>query len=436
MELKIESNEQKRYSVELYRYSSYIHFGRLIEELTAVQKKHESECFSQLLNLNSFNDICKYLETNDIETKFYDLFKKIIIENIIFSSTSHVFISNIEPNSSKESIEEKISLITKEFTGIHQSNSIQNFYNKIDELLIDESKKIHFPAIYEDGDNIIVFSVTRILKQEKPIIVPCMLKFDLTHDKMYSFMCNKFNNLNKKDENDITTINFFHKEIISKLGMLGIQEVLIDNLKKSEYEKKLFLECNRLNVSLIEDYQKEFLQEKTGISKSIKSVIKTLSSIESISLGESEKEKIENQIQSICVGEYITQNVNALQLRKKAITKGLYAYPTKIRFLGDDASRGDTKSTNLRHPLPVHEIFHSLNTSFKYFESIEELRLAWFDSDFSKSNSDLKQSTTVSQTTIKISSGRVIINFFSRSKKNKEMILYVLRKLQEIIEPS
>lgn len=171
------------------------------------------------------------------------------------------------------------------------------------------------------------------------------------------------------------------------------------------------------------------------MDKSIERVIRNLSKLDGVTLGKSVKGKIRNQIESICVGEFMTQNLNAYDLRKKAKEKKMYGYPTKIRFIGDGASRGDTKSTNSGHPLPVHEIFHSLNTSFEYFESIIELRLAWFDHEIFRNNTKYAKTTSVSQTTIKITAGKIIINYYTKEKKDKEMINYILKTIQGIVEP-
>lgn len=113
--------------------------------------------------------------------------------------------------------------------------------------------------------------------------------------------------------------------------------------------------------------------------------------------------------------------------------KGLQGYPTKIKFDGLDSSSGGTRSSNRNSPLPIHEIFHSINTSFVYFGTIKECRIAWFNKYLFPNKKEFLNKSSVSQANIKISSGKVLINILRQTNKNEVMVNYVISEVIKII---
>ncbi|MFI1243535.1 hypothetical protein ACI2LD_10910 [Enterococcus casseliflavus] len=129
----------------------------------------------------------------------------------------------------------------------------------------------------------------------------------------------------------------------------------------------------------------------------------------------------------------MTENCDGLVLRKKALEKGLHGYPTRIQYKSKDASNSKTVSKGAKVPLPIHEIFHSINTVFKDNSVLNEVRIAWFEKYLFKSEGKYENTSGVKQTSIDITNKYLAINFNSHSTTNKEMVEFVLQEIRTVL---
>lgn len=425
------------YLNRLSYYSEFIHLGDLLSEIADLKREESTNLFDTMLKAEKFQDVLDFITYNKIPSNIFLKLKDIFIRNIIFHTVSHVYINRISSTVNLSSVEKRINegvnLLTANFSGISKQSIRSDYYNLIDEVTISESDIMYYPAFYKKGDSLILFSSVKLNNRSgKAIIVPGMVKIDLENRMIYFFLCNKFAGGRSKDSL-LWSIGEYRDILMKKLKTaFNISYYEISDEEERVYKKNMFKSCQKMNRKLIEDYEKKILNDMPTIDTHVKHLLSNLNSI--VSLSKTDKEKVRKKIISLCVGEYMTKEVKSLELKKKALSKGLRGYPTRIKFSGMDASSSNTKSSGKDHPLPIHEIFHSLNASFEYFGSITEWRIAWFNKYLFANTRPFGNSSSVSQATIKVSSGSIIINLLPRENKNEEMVKYIVDEVQSDVK--
>lgn len=433
----VEGASEPIYLNRISYYSEFIHLGDLLSEIADLKREEKTNLFDNILRAEKFQDIIDFITYNKIPSDIFFKLKDIFIRNIIFHTVSHVYVKKISSTVSLSSIEKRIAegvnLLTSNFSGMAKQSIKNDYYNLIDEVTISESDLMYYPAFYKKDDSLILFSSVRLNNRSgKAIIVPGMVKIDLENRMIYSFLCNKFAGGRSKDSL-LWSIGEYQEILMMKLKtVFNISCYEISNEEERLYKKNMFKSCQRMNRKLIEDYENKILNDMPTIDTHVKHLLSNLNCI--VSLSKTDKEKIRKKIISLCVGEYMTKEVKPLELKKKALSKGLKGYPTRIKFSGMDASSSNTKSRGKDHPLPIHEIFHSLNASFEYFGSITEWRIAWFNRYLFANTRSFGNSSSVSQATIKVSSSSIIINLLPRENKNEEMVRYIVNEVQSDVK--
>lgn len=425
------------YLNRLSYYSEFIHLGDLLSAIADLKHEESTTILDGMLKAEKFQDILDFITYNKIPNDIFSKLKDIFIRNIIFHTVSHVYINKLSSTVSLSSIEKRITdgvnTLTANFSGIAKQSFKNDYYNLIDEVTISESDIMYYPSFYKKGNSIILFSSVRVNNRSgKSIIVPGMVTVDLESGIIYSFLCNRFSGGRSKDAL-LWSIGEYQDMLMKKLKTaFNISCYEVSDEEEKLYKKNMFKSCQKMNRKLIEDYEKKILNDMPTIDTHVKHLLSNLNSI--VPLSRNDKEKVRKKIISLCVGEYMTKKVKSLELKKKALFKGLKGYPTRIKFSGMDASSSNTKSSGKDHPLPIHEIFHSLNASFEYFGSITEWRIAWFNKYLFANTRDFGKSSSVSQATIKVSSGSVIINLLPRENKNEEMVRYIVEEVQSDVK--
>ncbi|MBO0468072.1 hypothetical protein JZO73_11090 [Enterococcus plantarum] len=426
------------YLNKLSLYTEFIHLEDLKKEFSLLKVRYNTTKLDNLLSAQKYSEICDIISTSTFpKTLFLDM-KNLIIDNIIYHSVSHVYIDSLEKELDKTSISNKIqsklSELTNNFSENAKSALHNDFYNLIDEVNVSKMNEIYIPSCYFVDEDLKIFCMLKMfnLTKNKSVLIPAMIIVNKEEKKIYTYLCNKFA-MKKGEDAIIRSVDSYYNVLIKKLEVIfNIERRKFTKEDVSKYKRAMFETCVDMNKKLIEDYQKKLLKDMPPINTHIKNVIQNLGKM--VSLSNTDKEKASKKIISICVSEYMTKNVEGLELKKKALEKKLPGYPTRIKFLGMDASSSNTKSKNKDQPLPIHEIFHSLNTSFEYFGSIAEWRIAWFDRYLFHSSEEYKNRTSVSQSTIKITDYNVLINIMAREKKNKEMVSYIINEIQTSIK--
>ena len=433
----VEGASEPVYLNRLAYYAEFIHLKDLLFEIDILKHEEETDELDVILFAESFQDILDFISYNNLPSTIFFQLKDVLIRNIVFHTVSHVYINKLASTVDLSSIEKKISegvnSLTLNFSEIAKKSVKNDYYNLIDEVSISESNTMYYPAFYKKGKSLILFSSVRLINSSgKNFIVPGLVKIDLEKRMIYSFLCNKFTG-GRSDESLVWSISDYQKLLMKKLETaFNIKCSETSKEEEKLYKRNMFESCQKMNRMLIEDYEEKILKDMPTIDTHIKHLMSNLNSI--VSLSDTDKEKIRKKIISLCVSEYMTKKVKSLELREKALSKGLSGYPTRIKFSGMDASSSNTKSSGKDHPLPIHEIFHSLNTSFEYFGSITEWRIAWFNKYLFPKTRSFGKSTSVSQATIKISSGSVVVNLLPREKKNEEMVICIVEKVQSDVK--
>lgn len=429
------TSKSQKYSSHLNLYTDNIRFKDLIKDLVKEKKETFSENYNILTSSSSIAEMNTHLKTKDFSKAELDIIKHLLIKNMTYTSLRTVYLDKLTKEFDLQTFERDFSKVKDEYVN---KFSITNqdiakkslYYNLLWEVNIDKFKKVFIPAIYKKEKKITFFLAYKYYdepsEQEKVVIATCIIFLDTgaveTHVK------NDFMNAKASEVKISSTEKFYYeiKEILKKIGFI------LQERKTAEEKKKLFEYCKDMNRKMLEDYESEVSAKiVTSLSPNINSLIKELKS--EISLDSDDEDRITKKIESICVSEYVTKKISSLDLRKKALEKGLKGYPTKIKYKNKDSANSQTSSKGKGEPLPVHEIFHSINTVFEDMSILSEIRIAWFEKYTFASEKSYENKTSVNQTTIKGSKKYFKINFSSTSKVNEEMVEFVISEIRRIL---
>ncbi len=432
-------NQEIHFINTLSYYSDYINLNDLLIELRRIKDKHKTTVLDPILTVDRFSEISNFMKKTAIPLGILRDLNDSLVKHIIYHSVSHIYMYNINTPLTIETIEKKlvnnIDSLTGNWSDTAQANIAEGdmYYNLIDSIAPSHGNEIYYPAFFKTSSNINLFSVFRaVTKTGDSIIIPSLAVLDTNKSILMILIPNKFRG-RKSDDVVIRSPESYCKILISKISMIcDISIKKIDDSYERALKKNLFTSCVKMNRKLVEDYEDQLLEKMPPIKKHINNIITNIGKV--VCLTRKDKEKIEKKILSTCVSEYMTKAVKPTDLQKKALEKGLQGYPTKIKFDGLDSSSGGTRSSSRNSPLPIHEIFHSINTSFVYFGTIKECRIAWFNKYLFPDKEEFINKSSVSQANIKISSDRVFINIMSKTNKNEVMINYVISEVIKIID--
>ncbi|HAQ5734459.1 MULTISPECIES: hypothetical protein [Enterococcus] len=432
-------NQEIHFINTLSYYSDYINLNDLLIELRRIKDKHKTTVLDPILTVDRFSEISNFMKKTAIPLGILRDLNDSLVKHIIYHSVSHIYMYNINTPLTIETIEKKlvnnIDSLTGNWSDTAQANIAEGdmYYNLIDSIAPSHGNEIYYPAFFKTSSNINLFSVFRaVTKTGDSIIIPSLAVLDTNKSILMILIPNKFRG-RKSDDVVIWSPESYCKILISKISMIcDISIKKIDDSYERALKKNLFTSCVKMNRKLVEDYEDQLLEKMPPIKKHINNIITNIGKV--VCLTRKDKEKIEKKILSTCVSEYMTKAVKPTDLQKKALEKGLQGYPTKIKFDGLDSSSGGTRSSSRNSPLPIHEIFHSINTSFVYFGTIKECRIAWFNKYLFPDKEEFINKSSVSQANIKISSDRVFINIMSKTNKNEVMINYVISEVIKIID--
>lgn len=432
-------NQEMHFTNYLSYYSDYINLKDFLIELRRIKDKHETSVLDPILSVERFSEISNFMLETVIPSCILRDLNDSLVKHIIYHSVSHIYMYNINTPLTIETIEKNlvnnIDSLTGNWSDTAQANIAEDdmYYNLIDRIAPSHGNEIYYPAFFKTSSNINLFSVFRaVTKTGDSIIIPSLAVLDTNQSILMILIPNKFRG-GKPDDVLIWSPESYCKILKNKISMVsGISIKEIDDSFERVLKKNLFTSCVEMNRKLVEDYEDQLLEKMPPIKKHINNIITNIGKV--VRLTRKDKEKIEKKILSTCVSEYMTKAVKPTDLQKKALEKGLQGYPTKIKFDGLDSSSGGTRSSSRNSPLPIHEIFHSINTSFVYFGTIKECRIAWFNKYLFPNKEEFINNSSVSQANIKISSGRVFINILRKTNKNEVMINYVISEVIRIID--
>lgn len=427
-----------KYSAFLSQYVNDIRFNTLKDELNNKLTETSTEAFRDLLNNESVLEMNNFLASNSLSREEIQLLQRLAIENITYTQLRTVYLEEFKTELNSENIAKKIKgVFCKKMAflpeNLKEGMKDSEYYNKILEINLREKKKMYIPALYEFGGKIFIFFVYKVdVKIDEDnfeeITNYATAIINLKERNISVHVKNDFGAIKANEAAVSSTSKFFVKVkdfIENEIGIKCIPR----NAK--EQKEKIFNYCKEMNSKIIEDYEAEvkklIMSHQTDLNKVIGSISNTLKYTDSI------EEKIHRKLNDIFVSEYMTENCDGLILRKKALEKGLYGYPTRIQYKSKDASISKTVSKGAGVPLPIHEIFHSINTVFKENSILNEVRIAWFNKYLFKSEEKYEKTSEVCQTSIDITNKYLAINFNAYSKTNKEMIEFVLQEIREVL---
>ncbi|MBL1225548.1 hypothetical protein [Enterococcus sp. BWR-S5] len=432
--MELSSSEVQKFPSYLRLYTDNIRFKDLIESLTMCKSDTSSANFTHLLETSSVSEMNQLFKVKDFsQRELFDI-KDAIIQNITYSSLRTAYIDNLSENCLLAEFENIFSIQKKVYVSLfsvtNQAEANRElYYNQLLETNISEYNKIYIPAIYRTNDQLIFFFAYKYSdKEETDRIIAATTIISLNKGTVETHVKNEFTKANSS-EVDVNSTEKFYYSIKKILKELGLE---LKPRKSSDERKALFDYCKYLNKAMIEDYEESISKELGAVLKpTLDTFILQLNTQFPIS-GDAEK-RILKKIESIYVGEYITKMITSRELREKALEKGLKGYPTKIKYTNKDAANSQTASKGKNEPLPVHEIFHSINTVFEDMSVLREIRIAWFERFTFATTGMYERKASVNQTMIKSTKNYLRVVFASTSKTNKEMVDVVLSEIRRLL---
>ncbi|ALR99972.1 hypothetical protein ATZ33_00815 [Enterococcus silesiacus] len=391
--------------------------------------KEEFESIDTIFNLTNFLLLDKKVSLTD--------FNNIFFNNLTYTC-SNVFFDKLQNDISDREIEKGfkriIENINKECVIVDQYDQMKkNGFNLLDYVTPMKSNEIVFPVLSYDTEYLKLFCVVQFYKNNKREYRMCSVILNRLNREITFYIngtIGAFELKNYSKEIISGPKSFFPivKRIIS--SMLGV--TFID--RKSHYveeRKKIFQFCKNLNQEIIKDYSNELEDmTKSVIERQIGKISKELKILNNeIKMDKVAKKNIYDKIFNTYLGEYITKGFNEKDLKCKAIEYNLACYPTKISFTGQELAKGKAAARNKKVPLAFENVFYSLNTDLDSSEQLEEVTLAWFDTDFFENSKDLD----VSQTTISINKKCFLVTMKNTVNKNRRMTDYVEKTIRNVL---
>lgn len=430
--------EVQQFSSYLNQYTKDVRFDELKNNLKSNLNEDSSVQYKELLKKESLNEINSYLYVNNLPKIELELLQRLLVENITYTSLRTVYLEEIESHVTKEDVTRKLKgFFNKKMhflpDNVKETKEDLTFYSKMIDIKIEEMNKIYIPVICEVENLIYVFFAYKAQKKndegELENIINCATAvIDIDNEVISVHVKNDFSSV-KADQFAISSPEKFFYSIIEIISNdLGIS---LKPRRTKDTKEKIFNYCKELNRKIIEDYKDDVQEKISDFSSDMDNVLKKISN--SLEIEEEINEKINSKLVDIFVGEFIIEKYSSLDLRKKALEKGLFGYPTRLEYKSKDASNSKTSSKSSGEPLPIHEIFHSINAVFKDNSILNEVRIAWFEKYLFASEGSYENKSSTSQTSIKITTKYTSINFTGYSKVNMEMVNFVLQEIRKIL---
>lgn len=423
----------QKYASYLRQYTEAIRHDSLVHDLKQLNEESQSDGIVELFNSTSVREMNAVFERTDFKECELDKIKNSIVNNMTYSSFRTVFLDQLDEDVDLEVIQSYLPKIKSTYmkngvVQLEEAISETGYYNKVLEMNVSEYQKIYIPAIFIENHTLKIFvsykfSYGEGAESKEQLISGCV-HVDTENNQVTTFIQNSFG----KAKADKVKLNSAVKLYVKIKEILAEMNIFFKKRNSAEEQELLFEYCKEMNRRMIEDYEVEASDLVVSLEKSIFNIVTDLQT--EINLTKDNKEKIEKKIQSICVSEYMTNKVDRNDLKKKAIAKGLYGYPTRITYKSNDSASSKTSSKGKDVPLPIHEIFHSMNTVFEDTSVLKEIRIAWFERYTFQSEEVYAKKTSVNQTTIESRSDDLTITFNSYSKVNREMMEFVITEIR------
>lgn len=429
---------EQKYASFLKQYTKDIRFDDLKKSLLENVQKNSSSGYNSLLKKESVSEISNVLISEDLVSQEYELLQRLIIENITYSSLRTVYIEAIDSNTDRVAFTDNLKQLFEnkmDFLPVNIKDTMDkpNYYFKLNDIELRIRSKVYIPAVYEHEDKYVVFFACKSQAKEsvegnEDLITCATAIVDFNNSSLSIHVNNNYTSIKTETASIKSPEKFFYHIKNLLIEDLGLS---LKDRNTKEQKSKLFNYCKMLNTKIVEDFEKELSDKIDVFSNDIQEVVRKISN--SMECDDSVNEKIIGKLNDILVGEYIVSKYKSLDLRTKALEKELFGYPTRIEYKGKDSSNSKTSSKSSAEPLPIHEIFHSINSVFGDNSTLNEVRIAWFEKYLFRSDSQYESRSSTSQTSIKITKKYMSINFNSYSKVNKEMVEFVLCEIRRVL---
>ncbi|MGM0842807.1 MAG: hypothetical protein ACQEWE_18880 [Bacillota bacterium] len=225
----------------------------------------------------------------------------------------------------------------------------------------------------------------------------------------------------KDTEKDIdTTIHQLHRKVIDKVfSTLGVS---VEAPVVKDDRSGMYKFCKYLDDNLLEDVRKEVSSRTDNAVKDSVTNLNRFLFPGTDSLTTTDKADLRKKIQALLLSYYIDYKIKPTDLVRKAKTKKLAGYPTRIKFTSSRSSRSSTQSTNSKHPVSSSDMFHSLYFNFEQALGLDNWSISWFTDYSFKNDKDID----VIQTTIYSTKKSFKVVFLPNRPLYKEIIHYVI----------
>lgn len=404
-----------------------------MEYLSGANISYVEEDFKQL---NSIQQISNYM----IHQKQVSLsnFNELYLEVLTYSC-SNIFLEKTSTKLSDEEIEKGfkriITEINKEVVTVEQYELMEEHgYNLLDYVSTRDDNKLVFPVLKYDVSKIELFCIVQFTDDTKRRFKACTIRVNRRNNNVTFYMngtIGKFviDNYKGKSFSGSKIYMPFLRDFLKKF--LGIH-FISENIGYQEDKEKLFLFCQNISNALINDYAEELEAEfESFIDRQISNAFGKLKRINTnVKVDKKSRKTVYDKIFNTYLGLYITNGYTEIDLKEKALKKGIPCYPTSIFFTGQELAKGKAKSSDKKVPLAFENVFYSLKTDFTNSKKLEEVTIAWFDKSFFNEKNEM----SASQTTIKIKKKYFLITMNNSVNKNKRMTRFVENTIREILE--
>ena len=436
--------------------------GKFVEATNIDTFMYRSSKYRKIINEIELKEACvEYLTSEDIpfdETEMEPLNtitllakymikeKKVAIDkfNNIFANTmtytcSNIFLEKIEQDITDEKIEScfanLIENVNKLAVTVDQYERMEKTgFNMLDFVATREQNKLIFPVLEYDSEKIKMMCIIDYYNSSVSEYKVCTVEISRTA-KSVTFFINgstgSFKIINANNELITSPTSFFQfiKGFVGKRLNLKYES---RNTKYQEEREKIYIFCNKLNQGMLSDFSAELdLALKKVLNNQITRIVTRLRKINPrVTLNKDSREDVYRKIFDTYLGQFITSGFTEVDLKEKALENGLSCYPTNISFTGQELAKGKARARKKEVPLAFEKVFFSLNADLENAKKLEEVTIAWFDSNFFKH----RKETDVSQTTITINKNYFRITMKNTVNKNKRMTEFVEKRIREILD--
>lgn len=412
-----------------FKFAEYI-------EMDTFKERISNDLDIEINELTNLGDIFSkiHMENPDLEKKLNEIF----FENILYSHLKHVYIDEFNTKLKVSQFKQNMKKVIESLN--HNDNIPSALYPEMSEegfFLMDSlnvssinSKFIagfDYEANGEELINARIIFVEVVPTGDRTEYFVAGIDIDFKSNTYLTMIRTKqdIKKLDNEEENqklDKTTYQLYKRvkdNIIADL-LYNTQTIDVKKDRLSMYNL-----CKNLDEQLLKDIRAEVISRtSSSVSSSVKQLISDL-----FPSGKKPKkhdrDKLEENISSLLIANYIKTNYKGKDLVKMAKGKKLVGYPTKIKFTSNKANRGSTQSSSSKQPVSASDMFHSLYISFRDALGLEQWSISWFTDYEFKNPKDFD----VIQTTIYSKSTYFEVVFKPTRPLNKEIIYHVVKYL-------